>query len=263
MNTLELVLYVTGALAAVTGAVSAWIPRVPARRRLTADIAGLALLAASTVVRGIQTGHPPLFGTYENTLASAWALALAVAVMDRSGAASVLHRRLLGLWVPATLAYGLFFSREPLPLTISERSILIDIHVLLAWSAYTVLISGAMAALAHVLRPAEATPDLELAVKRGSGVGFALFTGLIVVGAIYSYQLFATPFNWELVLAACVATWLALGLVVHAWLLFGWSGRRLAWCLLLVAPLVLFSFWSWSLYTGTYHFFDIVPMKVF
>jgi ABC-type uncharacterized transport system permease subunit len=119
-----------------------------------------------------------------------------------------------------------------------------------------------MAAVARLLvRPTEAADGLDWWIIRGLGTGFALFSGLIAVGAFYGYELFAEWFRWELVEVLSVAAWIAYGLAIHAWLLFGWRGKRIAVAALLTLPLLLLAFWSWSIYSGTYHYFDIVPFK--
>jgi ABC-type transport system involved in cytochrome c biogenesis permease subunit len=243
---------------------SYWVPATTRRVRGALLAASLLVLTGSIAARWIMAGHPPVFGTYENTLAAAWALMLLLLWMERGrGSEScMLHRRLLALWPPLTLVYGLFFSSIALPLTISERSLWIEVHVAFAWGAYAFLLSSSMAALARILRPSDeaSAPALENQTIRGLGVGFALFTGVIVVGAFYGYELFAEWFRWELVEVLSVAAWIAYGLAIHAWLLFGWRGRRLAAAALATLPLLLLAFWSWSIYSGTYHYFDIVPV---
>lgn len=264
---IQAVPYWIGAVAAAASVVLDWSAGTVHRRvTLVLRLAGIAGLAVFSVVRWFDVGHPPIFGTFENTVAASVAVLVFIAIGDsRPRPHESLRIRLLGLWVPLMLAYGLFFDSAPLPLTISERSILVDVHILFAWSAYAMLLSAGMAALALLIgRRDEASAAAHNAhMVRGLGVGFALYTGLIVVGAIYSQQLFSEWFLWEVVEVLSVAAWVAYGLALHAHLLFGWQGRRLAWLSLAITPLMLSSFWVWSLYSGTYHYFDITPVPVF
>lgn len=245
-------------------AVAFWLPSVTAKVERFALVIALGVLTALIALRWVASGHPPVFGTFENTLAATWALLVLLlwVHVGRGREPHIMHMRLLVLWLPATLLYGFFFSSEPLPLTISERSIWIDVHVTFAWGAYAFLLSACMAALGRLLPPgSEDVETLDWWIIRGLGVGFALFSGLLAVGAFYGYELFAEWFRWELVEVLSVAAWLAYGLAVHAWLLFGWRGKRIAVVVLGTLPLLLLAFWSWSIYSGTYHYFDIVPFK--
>lgn len=249
------------AWALAAGALLAWLLMLMGKDSAWRRVL-IGCLVAETVLIGVRwylTGHPPIFGTHENTLAASWFIGIAVLLLARrEGDARIL--RLLLPWMPVHLAYGLlFFAVTPYPLTISERSVVVDLHVLLAWTAYTVILSGAMFALDTVLRGQAESGGDEVFVSLT--LGFAAFTAMLAVGSFYSYQIFGSWFTWEITETICAAAWLGYGLAVHARLLFGWSGRRLAWFALALLPLLLLAFWVWSLYPGTYHHFDIIPIR--
>ncbi len=225
---------------------------------------GLVAQVAAAGARWWLTGHPPIFGTYENTIAASWALGVVLVrnLLRRDPPAHPLVVRALLAWMLAILAYGQAFDKTPYPLTISERSVIVDVHVIFAWTAFSVLIASAMHALARIVEQ-DATwhPSLDRAVLRGVGVGFATLTSMMVVGSLYSYALFTDWYRWEIVGASTFAAWLGYGLSLHAYLMFGWRGRRFAWCALALVPLVLMAFWSWSVISSTYHHFDIPVIK--
>ncbi len=268
MTPAEMVFLAIASIASVVSLVARWTSKdssgaqAPTIGALVA-IAGLTIVAT---LRWIATGHPPIFGTYENSIASSIAVLCVVVWLDLRSVAAVTswHTRLLAAWAPLTLAYGQFFASTRLPLTISERSLWVDLHVTFAWAAYAVLLSASMAGVARLIDPDENHHEmLDASIVRGIGMGFALFTGVIVVGSVYTHELFAEWFRWEIVEVFSAATWLAYGLALHARLISGWRGRRLAWLVIVVVPLLLCSFWSWSIYQNTYHFFDIVPVPAF
>ncbi|MDA3936624.1 MAG: cytochrome c biogenesis protein CcsA [Actinomycetota bacterium] len=267
MSVVETVLLALGFVAAATSVVVR-SPRLSENARLSTNSAGVAFVAlvAIAITRWVATGHPPIFGTYENSIASSVAVLGAVLWLDLKTSTRVTswHTRLLAIWVPITLIYGQFFSTQRLPLTISERSLWVDLHATFAWAAYAVLLSASMAGIARLIEAdSDVQESLDSSVFRGIGMGFALFTGVIVVGSIYTHELFAEWFRWEIVEVFSATTWLAYGLALHARLMSGWRGRRLAWLAIVIVPLLLASFWSWSLYQNTYHFFDIVPVPAF
>lgn len=219
----------------------------------------MGVLTLSIAARWIVSTHPPIFGTFENSIAAAWCVGLAALLLD-SGFRG-LPRSLLKYtapWAPVALVFGAFFERDPFPLTISERSLLVDIHVLFAWGAHTVLLAASSVAIVVLFGRAEEFEGYADDIMfRGAGVGFALLTLMIAVGSAYSFLLFADWFRWELVETFAAATWLAYGLVLHAAMMFRWRGKPLAWAILAVLPLTIGLFWTWSIYSGTYHHFEI------
>lgn len=239
--------------------------RLPEDVRPPVTAVGVAVAAETIAValRWAETGHPPVFGTFENSMASSWSLLVAVVIIVRSRSRRSARWESIALlaWVPLTAAYGLFFSRTPYPLTISERSILVDVHVAFAWAAYVVLLWACMIALRVILRGSSADTEADALLVRTSGIGFVLFSGVLAIGAIYSFQLFTRYFTWEIVETLSVCLWLAYGLILHQRLFFGWTGKRLAWLVLATLPLLLATFWVWSVFSGTYHFFEITEFR--
>lgn len=244
---------------AVLGVAALWLWAPRPRREVLLGLfgVGVALLLVEAVLRWVEVGHPPVFGTWENALSSAFALALTVTLAIGKGWDTVppLWLRLLAVWPAATLVFGSFFRSRPLPLTISERSIWIDVHVAFAWLAYAVLLSAGMRALAGLIQGGDAETDH--AVLGGAAIGFVAFSAMLATGSWYSYQLFSRWYQWEIVETLAAAVWLGYAVVLHARLLLGWRGRAFYWSAVAVLPILLSCFWVWSFYSGTYHFFDI------
>lgn len=258
-------LYWLSAAVLVASVVMMWIPRpvrvsAPALMRL-----GLLLLTVSVVMRWVVTGHPPIFGTFENSIASTWCIVVGVLFGRRAFRVAELpddFERWFSLWIPVTLAFGAFFTRTPYPLTISERSIMVDIHVVFAWAGYTLLIAAStIAGLVVARRDGWDSEPADAVMVRAAGVGFAMFTAMIALGSFYSYLLFADWFKWEIVESFALAAWLGYSSVLHVRMFFAWRGTRLAWVLLMVLPLLLGTFWVWSIFTRTYHHFEIPEIR--
>lgn len=253
------------AVAALLGLVAAlWLNRY---RRLVPALAliGFAALTMAIVPRWIQTGHPPIFGAYENTIAAVWALVAVMLVLlkSRESDADKYLVKVLAVWIPPLLVGGWFFDRTPYPLTISERSLLVDIHVLFAWSAHTALLVASGAAISAIARASreDEAPHWDAIMFRAVGYGFAALTVMLAVGSIYSYLLFGDWYKWELVEAFAAASWVAYAIVLHSAMMFSWRGKRLAWAVLSILPLMLATFWVWSFYAGTYHHFEIPAIR--
>ncbi len=241
---------------------SGWHRVFAGRWRLLAAT-GLGALTLAIAVRWVVSGHPPLFGTFENALASAWFIAACALIADRRLGDRIRPGaiRLLLAWAPLTLVYGAFFNREPFPLTISERNLLVDVHAAFAWVAYAALLLVSMVSAQRLLSRDGGDSHADDVAFRGLGLGFAFLTLMMAVGAIYSFMLFADWYRWEVVETLTAATWLAYGSVIHARLLFDWKGRAFHIAALCVLPLLVATFWVWSIYAGTYHHFDITVLK--
>lgn len=261
--TMHAILYWVG-LALYAAAFAASLTVARRDRLVTLLVGGLSAHAASAVARGIVSGHPPIFGTFENSMAASWAVALVTVVLIARGgerAHPALVRAMLA-WVLAILVYGQFFDKTPYPLTISERSALVDVHVLFAWTAFSIMLLSATAGAVRLIeRDAERQQALDGLIVRGVGLGTAAFTAMLLLGSLYCYVLFADWYRWEIVGATAFATWLGYALTAHAYLMFGWRGRRIAWCVLALLPLVIAVFWSWSIVSSTYHYFEIPEIR--
>lgn len=242
----------------------AWAPAGRTVRSLDAVLAtGIGLLTAGIVLRWVLVAHPPIFGTYENSLAAGWYIAVSWLALRRGWLAKLQVpglARAFATWLVPVFVLGWFFNQVPYPLTISERSWIVDVHVLFAWAAHTAFLGVATAAVFVALGKSDAD-TLDEFIFRGTGAGFAFLTLMLAVGSYYSFLLFADWYRWEITETFAAATWLAYGLVLHAIMMFGWKGRRLAWAVLICVPLLLCTFWVWSFWSGTYHHFEIPELR--
>lgn len=219
--------------------------------------------AASLVLRSVEAGHLPIFGTFENTLTASVFLLAAAVLTSRA-------RRTLGSWAWAVpwglglLLYGTRFSSDAIPLTISEQSLWVDVHVVFAWLAFSGLLLASTLSLSRVLGrafwglPADEADEY---VARTLNLGFLALTATILIGAWYLYILFATFWRWDVVGTLSLAAWLGYGMVIHARYFYRLSGRGLAVAVLSVLPFLILMFWVWSVLPGTYHYFDVPLLK--
>ena len=255
-------LYWATVVSVAAGCVGALLPR-----RLSAVARGGVLAAALALVfssiyltlRWIAIGHPPIFGTFENTLAAAWFLLVLALAMLRVPALRGTWRVALP-WAAVLLGWGLRYRAEPVPLTISEQSLWVDVHAFFAWCAFTPLIVlGSIAALRLIRRGADwdglrpSSTQTQVIVS----AAFVAFTAMMATGSWYLNVLFGTFWQWGIVETVSLITWLLYGMVLHGILFRRWSTNWLMWVLmLLVAPLIV-SFFVWSVFPGTFHFFDV------
>lgn len=223
-------------------------------RRLTAA-APLVVVMVAWGWRTALAGHLPLFGTYESALSLALATVAAGAAFEVRAHFGTGVAAFAALVAAGLLAQGLRFDPTAYALTISERSLFVDIHAVLAWAAFGVLASNAGLAIAMVAGAARA----ERGVERTLELGFLLHSAMMATGAFYKFLLFGRAWSFDPIEAMGLAAWLAYGTLLHGQLLAGWRARRLAaWCLVVFVGLVasyrlVVYFPSWA----TYHIFDV------
>lgn len=265
MDLLSWVLYI-GAFGSIALAVAAavLVSRLPRLDRpgFALALTGLALLTVLVAIRWAQSTHPPLFGSFENTLAAAWSL-LAFSALVRRGETTRSIWRYAAPWVLLLLVWGARYSKQPVPLTISERSLWVDVHVAFAWAAFVPLLVAATISLVTLVRTPREQPsaDQQVLVQRLLMWGFFGFSGMLVTGAWYLNVLFGTLWQWGVVETLSLIAWVVYGVILHRVLWRRWRGTGLQWGLALTIPILLLVFFVWSVFPGTFHFFDIPLVK--
>jgi ABC-type transport system involved in cytochrome c biogenesis permease subunit len=241
------------ALAGIAWPAALRIGRVALRVAVALGLLGLA-------ARTWSAGHLPIFGTFENTYVASWCL-IAGALWFSRRYGSDAGWRLIVPWAVALLLYGTRFRSGPVPLTISEQSMWVEIHVALAWVGFTALIGASVLSLRWLRRavPAHLAPgeDDELVHQRLMLTGYLGLTAMLVTGSWYLYLLFGTFWRWEIVETLSLVAWLAYGMLIHGRLFYRWSGRWYHISVVAVLPVLLLAFWVWSVFPGTFHYFEI------
>lgn len=254
-------LHLFGLGATIAGLIIALLAtrRQAAFAAVTFGVASL-LLTAEAIMRTLLTQRAPVVGTYENTLVVAALLTAATTLVLALAAPAVrlTLARLVSPWAIIALSYGWSFSASPLPIGAEGRGALAYAHAFVGWIDLTVLVVGAMAAVGMLLHRNGDSDVWQPLVSRSLGAGFTLLTTTMASGSLLSFAVFGSWYQWQIAETLAAALWLAYGFLLHAYLLFGWRDRRLAVLVLSILPLALAAFWSWSVYEGTYHFFERV-----
>lgn len=251
-------LYAVAAIAAFSGFLAA-------RRYRVFYVLAIALLGALIGLRWYHAGHPPIFGTYEETLSASFAVMLFALILDREGN----FARFTAALSFVTLLYGSLFDSSLKPLVISEQSLWVDFHALFAWIAYgfhALVFAAAMGILMKkeetVDAPSSASGGLRAGasgwlMRKGLIYGFIGQTVFFVIGSYYSARLHGRWWTWDTVEYLFVASWLIYAVAMHGRILSGWSDKRTAaWVAAGFAALMLL-YWGLVYFPhSTYHIFD-------
>ena len=247
------------ALAGGLTGIAAWKRQSAQALARAAFLLALGAAAASWVVRWVLAGHLPLFGTYESGLSLALTILLVAACLGVGAhRIAALAWPVASLVAAAVLLQGQFYDPKPYALTISERSLVVDAHAVIAWLAFGVLTANAGVAIAILVRRSDEDSESRW-LSRSLSAGFLLLSAMIVSGSLYRFMLFGSAWSFDPIETLALVVWLAYGTVLHMHRLGGWHGRELArWCVAVFVALVV-SYRCIVLFpaTATYHIFDI------
>jgi ABC-type transport system involved in cytochrome c biogenesis permease subunit len=211
--------------------------------------AGWVAHGACIVVRWIATGHAPVQGAYENSLAGAWFLPpLAWYAARRFPAAA----RALPVVLAAALVLlgnGLMAPADRAPLEPPYRSSWLVVHVTFAWIAFgAYLVSAAFSGYELFVtrggRAGDRAAALGDVTARLVAVGFLAHTVMIASGAIWAHGLWGRYWGWDPIETWSLVSWLVYGVNLHLRFTLGWSGRRAAWVGVLSVATIVITFFG-------------------
>src|SRR3989338_1899077 len=125
------VLYLVCVLTFILSGFLLFSKNISRRLYLLTIIAILCIEGAYIGIRWFDTGHPPIFGTFEATLCASWMLILFSVLIDRKAQ----FARIVIPIAALTLFYGLNFDKTGKHLVISEQSYWVYFHALLQFSS--------------------------------------------------------------------------------------------------------------------------------
>lgn len=264
-------LFFHGAIIMYSAAVASYAAMLVFKKREwpTAQIgliaAGLGLETVYIVWRWSLISHPPVFGTFENGLASSWFMVVLGLMAGRKIKTGLIYL-LTPLSALAVLAYSIKFSHLLFPLTISETSLWVDFHVVFAWLAFSSI--GLAAGIGLLLvRPGldrfgfglPAPNLLEDWLVKYTTYAFITMTITITSGSYYALLVFGRWWKWDPIESLSLILWLFLALTIHLKRSFGWKGSQLAWLVWLGMITAIAAYWLllYFPFSVSYHIFDI------
>jgi cytochrome c-type biogenesis protein CcsB len=227
---------------------------------LALQIAGIALLTTSIVVRGIATGHGPFSNMYEFTTAFAWGIAAAGLFfwwryrIQLVNASSIIIA--FGLLI---VAYILPSRHAPLVPAL-QQSLLLTVHVAAAIVAYGSFTVGFTAALLYIRQRSHRSPRLpspevlDDISYHSVMIGFPFLTLTIILGALWADVAWGRYWGWDPKETASLVTWLIYAGYLHARFLRGWRGTKAAVLLIVGFGAVLFTFFGNYIFSGLHSY---------
>jgi ABC-type transport system involved in cytochrome c biogenesis permease subunit len=138
------------------------------------------------------------------------------------------------------------------PLMPALKSNWLLFHVLtcfLGYAAFTLGFGVAILYLVNERRPRPtlpSLPELDRLVYQATIIGFLLLTLGILTGAVWAETAWGRYWSWDPKETWSLITWLVYATLLHARLVKGWQGRRIAWLAVLGFAAVLFTYFGVS-----------------
>ncbi len=190
----------------------------------------------------------PLSNRYESLVFFSWSL---------PAVGLIAFRRNLQGWLGAVvamlacllLAYASFGADADIrPLMPALKSNWLLIHVMTAFLGYASFAVAFGAAILYLVKDSHSQaklptlPLLDRLMYRATMLGFLLLTFGILTGAVWAETAWGKYWSWDPKETWSLITWLIYASMLHARLLKGWQGRRIAWLAILGFLAVIFTY---------------------
>jgi cytochrome c-type biogenesis protein CcsB len=203
----------------------------------------------------------PLANFYESLIFFAWCLPVLGLLTFRRYLKGYLGA-LIAILSTLLLAYASFgVDSQIKPLMPALKSNWLLVHVVTAFLGYAAFALAFGSAILYLLkegRPRSSLPplpSLDSLIYRTTVLGFLLLTLGILTGAVWAETAWGRYWSWDPKETWSLITWFIYAALLHARLLKGWHGRRIAWLAVLGFMAVLFTYFGVSfLLTGLHSY---------
>lgn len=200
-------------------------------------LAALLFHAAIILHSAWTYGRIPLVGLHDTLSFLAFSI----------GAASLFvkwerKRELYSYSVPLIIVLigaSLFSPAMSGPLPPVLRTVWFELHVLLSFIAYALFGIGAIFGILRLTRKAEAAESCQYRILL---LGYVLFSVAMIFGGIWAFYAWGTYWLWTPKELWTTIVWFWYSLYLHARLVRGWSGPRVAWIGIIGFVIVLFTY---------------------
>jgi ABC-type transport system involved in cytochrome c biogenesis permease subunit len=214
----------------------------------------LALHTAGLVLRWIESyrmgiGHAPLSNFYESLIFYAWCIAFIVTVMKKRLDFPVITAlaSLIALFFMGYASLSSSVEKTIQPLVPALQSNWLHIHVITCFLAYAAFAISFIAAALYLLKSRGASSPgdrLDEINYRSIIVGFPMLTAGILTGAVWAHYAWGTYWSWDPKETWSLITWIIYALYLHARLVKGWKGKRIAMVSIIGFLSVIFTYFG-------------------
>jgi len=208
-------------------------------------------------------GRVPLTNLYESLVFFAWAVVFLYLILER-----IYKNRLTGAFVlplvVLIMAYAFTESKEIHPLMPALQSNWLVVHVITSFFGYAgftvsaglsipLLITADRKALERLAARLPSTRVLDSLIYQNIAFGFILLSVGIITGAIWAQSAWGTYWSWDPKETWSLITWFVYAAILHARMVRGWVGKRIAILSLIGFGCVLFTYLGVNLVLSGLH----------
>jgi len=231
-------------------------------------ISAIALNTAGILLRWVESyqmgiGHAPLSNLYESLVFFSWTIAIIYISIEFR-----FKNKVFGAFALPLAFLSLAYASLPTvndsiqPLIPALKSNWLIAHVFTCFLGYAgfalafgmsimFLLKSKENKLSHLL-PASTMID-ELTYQMIM-FGFLFLTAGIITGAVWANSAWGAYWSWDPKETWSLITWFIYATVIHARLMHGWSGKRIAWISILGFAAVLFTYFGVNLLPGLHSY---------
>ncbi|GAB6272717.1 MAG: c-type cytochrome biogenesis protein CcsB [Smithella sp.] len=227
-------------------------------------LAGLVAQSVALIIRwktsyDLGMGHAPLSNFYESLIFFAWTIVLLYLLMERR-----LKNRSIGVFVlPVAFLIMAYASIAPginnriEPLIPALQSNWLTSHVLtcfMGYAAFTVAFAlgmmffvktsagGDLSKASVFIRLLPSEYQMDELMYSSAALGFIFLTLGIVTGSVWAHYAWGSYWSWDPKETWSLITWLTYAVMLHARLVRGWRGKRMAIMVIVGFGCVLFTY---------------------
>lgn len=229
-------------------------------------IAGFVFQTTSMGIRWVETGHPPVMGTFENSMLGSWFILIVFMIMRSWYRRIEIVGVLIIVAVILMMGNGVMGNPILKPLSPPYKSNWLWLHVFFAWIAYGAFCMGAGLGIIYLLKgkikksrkltdALERLPKLEVInelILKVMIFGFVALSVEISAGALWAYDLWGRYWGWDPIETWSLITWLTYGICIHLGVTLGWKGKRMAWLAIFAIFFVFITFGGIGFFGGVH-----------
>lgn len=203
-------------------------------------------------------GHAPFSNLYESLVFFSWTIAVVYLMMEH-----LYKNRAIGAFIMPlsflAMAYAGLQPKDIQPLLPALKSNWLIAHVITCFLGYSGFALAAGLGVVYLLKHSDRDQAhqtsgllsllpkpaiLDELIYQCIVIGFLLLTAGIITGAIWAHAAWGTYWSWDPKETWSLITWLVYAAVLHARMVKGWSGKRIAVMALLGFGCVLFTYFG-------------------
>jgi ABC-type transport system involved in cytochrome c biogenesis permease subunit len=209
--------------------------------------AGLVFRWAESYNLGI--GHAPLSNFYESLIFYAWCIGFVLVAMKKrlSYPAITMPASLIALVFMGYASLSKSVEKTIQPLIPALQSNWLHIHVFTCFIAYAAFVISFISSLLYLFKRKDILPpreSLENINYSSVVIGFSMLSAGILTGAVWAHYAWGSYWSWDAKETWSLITWIVYALFLHARLVKGLKGKRMAFFSILGFLCVIFTYFG-------------------